>query len=391
MKGIKAKFREAELYREQGLLEESLQAYQKCLKLLEGQEDLSENSNLIPVVRDKIRIVENQISELDLDADPPELPQEIQNLISRLFSFSKNQDIAAIEGAMALAEFGQYEKSLSELQRFEREGMHVKMEREVVAISSQLNSIVTHLRDSYKYIREQGVQISRYAKELSRSYRRLREEQDLRNVLSRYLGQNLVEKVVKSKGGVLFETERKEVTVLFADIRSFTSLSERMAAEDLVTMLNEFFTEMVEVVFRNSGILDKFVGDELMAVFGHLSSGLGSPCDQAVRAAVEMQTATQEMMRSRKKEGKQTFEIGIGVNTGNAVIGNVGSKNRMDYTVIGDCVNTAARFQQLAKGGEIIIGEQTHRALEGDFRIRRKWKIKLKNKTKPLVCYSVTG
>ncbi len=93
----------------------------------------------------------------------------------------------------------------------------------------------------------------------------------------------------------------------------------------------------------------------------------------------------------RRKKGKEIFEIGIGINTGIAVIGNVGSKNRMDYTVIGDCVNTAARLQETAKGGEIIIGEQTFVHLREPFLIRRKGKIKLKNKAKPLVCYFVSG
>lgn len=183
MERIIALLREAEVYRKQGLLEESLQAYRKGLGLLEASETLSRNVDLVEAVREKIRAVEHEAAEVELDSEPPQLPQELQELISRLFSFSKDQDIAAIEGAFALAEFGQYEKSLVQLQRVEGEGMNLNMEKEMTVLSSRLNAIVNHLRDSYKYIRDQGIQISRYAKELSRSYSRLREEQNLRNVL----------------------------------------------------------------------------------------------------------------------------------------------------------------------------------------------------------------
>ncbi|MBN1103385.1 MAG: adenylate/guanylate cyclase domain-containing protein, partial [Deltaproteobacteria bacterium] len=109
------------------------------------------------------------------------------------------------------------------------------------------------------------------------------------------------------------------------------------------------------------------------------------------RTALEMQAATARLMERRARQGKDTFEIGIGINTGNGVIGNVGSKNRMDYTVIGDCVNIAARLQQAAKGGEAIIGEETYRRLRGNFEVRKKGKIKLKNKAKPFLCYQVIG
>jgi adenylate cyclase len=102
-----------------------------------------------------------------------------------------------------------------------------------------------------------------------------------------------------------------------------------------------------------------------------------------------MQAATERLMKLRARQGKETFEIGIGINTGNAVMGNVGSKNRMDYTIIGDCVNVAARLQQTAKGGEVIIGEQTYQKLQGNFMVRKKGKIRFKNKTKPLMRYRV--
>ncbi|MEW6669957.1 MAG: adenylate/guanylate cyclase domain-containing protein [Thermodesulfobacteriota bacterium] len=389
LKPIKTLLTEAEVYRKQGLLEESLEAYQKALELLTRDRALSRNTDLVDAVREKVQLVETELADLDLDSEAPDLPREIQELIGRLFSFSQDQDVAAIEGAVALAEFGQYEKSLAEFEKVVNQGMRSKVEREMQGLSTQFNTLITHLRDSYKYIREQSTQLGRYGKELSRSYRRIKEEQALRDTLSRYVGQNLVEKIVGSKDRALFETERKVVTVLFADIRSFTSLTERLPAEEIVAMLNQYFSAMVEIIFKHAGVLDKFVGDELMAVFGHLHTSPGSPCDDAVRAALEMQSATAALMKLRAKQGKKTFEIGIGINTGSAVIGSVGSKNRMDYTVIGDCVNVAARFQQAAKGGEILIGETTYQSLRGDFHIQKKGRIKLKNKVKPVLCYKV--
>jgi len=389
MEQIKALLNEAEVYRRQGLLEESLECYRRTLGLLEGHEVFSKNLDFMEAVRENIRLVEDEISELELDIEAPELPQEIQDLISKLFSYSKNQDIAAIEGAVALAEFGQYEKSLSEFRRLLKEGKRASADREMLDLSAQFNTIIRHLMDSYKFIQEQSIQLSRYASELSKLYKKIRQEQDLRNSLSRYVGQNVVERILKSDDRVLFGSERREVTVLFADIRSFTTMSEKMAVEEIVEMLNQYFSAMVDIVFKRNGILDKFVGDELMAVFGHLASKDSTPCHDAVKTALEMQADAEKLNNMRLQQGKQTFEIGIGINTGMAVIGNVGSKNRMDYTVIGDCVNVAARLQQVAKGGEIIIGEQTYQYLQGDFVTKKKGKLKLKNKAKPLLCYQV--
>ena len=389
MKTIKALLIEAEVYRKQGLLEESLEAYQKALAFLTRHETLSRNTDLMDAVKEKIQIVESEMAEIDLDSETPHLPRELQELIGRLFSFSKDQNVAAIESAVALAEFGQYETSLAEFEKVVSQGMRTHVDLEMQGLSAQFNSLITHLRDSYKYIREQSTQIYRYGKELSRSYRRIKEEQALRDTLSRYVGQNVVERIVGSTDTALFGTERKVVTILFADIRSFTSLSEGLPAEEIVAMLNQYFSAMVEIIFKHSGVLDKFVGDELMAVFGHFHAMAGSPCDDAVRAALEMQATTAELMKLRGKRGKKTFEIGIGINTGSAVIGNVGSKNRMDYTVIGDCVNMAARFQQAAHGGEILIGETTYQNLRGEFHTQKKGRIKLKNKAKPVLCYKV--
>ncbi len=268
------------------------------------------------------------------------------------------------------------------------EPIQIKADQELKDIADHFNSLLKKLHEANRGIKEQGIQLMIYAKDISLSYKKTKEEEILRNKLSRYVGENLVEKLMNSKDGLFIENERKEVTILFADIRSFTAIAEKMNAEEVVSMLNQFFDAMVDIIFKNNGILDKFVGDQLMAIFGLIPSKNNNSYD-AIHAAIEMQDATEELMKVRAKQDKEAFEIGIGINTGSAIVGNLGSENRMDYTAIGDSVNVAARLQQIAKGGEIIIGEETYRQTQGLFPTRKKGKLNVKNKIEPVVCYNV--
>jgi len=235
----------------------------------------------------------------------------------------------------------------------------IKADQELIDIAENFNAILDKLNGVDREIKEQSIQLVKYASDLSKSYEKSKKEEKLRTKLSRYV-----------------------------DIRSFTRIAERMEVEDVVSMLNEFFGTMVDIIFKNNGILDKFLGDQLMAVFEPILSENTAPYD-AVKSAIEMQEAIEALMKVRGKQKKETFEIGIGINTGNSIVGNVGAENRMDYTVIGDSVNVAARLQQLAKGGEIIIGEQTYRQVKDRFRIEKKGELPVKNKNKLILCYSV--
>ncbi|MFO7839257.1 MAG: adenylate/guanylate cyclase domain-containing protein [Desulfosalsimonadaceae bacterium] len=259
---------------------------------------------------------------------------------------------------------------------------------ELNEIAGNFNSLMEKMEEMNRKNQEQATQLMIYSRDLALSYEKSRQEEALRNRLSRYVGNNLVEKLVNLKEGVLLETERREVTVLFADIRSFTAIAERMTAEDVVLMLNQYFSEMVDIVFKNNGLLDKFVGDQLIAVFGLMESDTNS-AENAIRTALEMQQATARLMEKRRSEGRECFAAGIGINTGLAIIGNIGSSNRMDYTVIGDCVNVAARLEEMAEGGEIIIGESTYRKNTGCFHFQSRGEVYVKNKNAPVVCYNV--
>lgn len=266
--------------------------------------------------------------------------------------------------------------------------VQIRGDQELTDIAAHVNSVLMKLNEAQIGIKEQSVQLMLYARDMSQSYKKTKEEIELRGRLSRYVGENLVEKLMQFKDEVFLENERKDVTILFADIRSFTSLAEKMQANEVVSMLSQFFNVMVDIIFKNNGILDKFIGDQLMAVFGLVPSANHHSFD-AITSAIAMQDATEELMRERAEQGKETFAVGIGINTGSAIVGNVGSENRMDYTAIGDSVNTAARLQQIAKGGEILIGEETYFQTKGRFPVRERGKITVKNKTDPVLCYEL--
>jgi len=270
------------------------------------------------------------------------------------------------------------------------EPITINADQELKDIANHFNSMFTRLNEANRDIKNQSIQLMIYAKDISLAHKKTKQEEKLRDRLSRYVGENLLEKMIHSKNGVLLENERKEITILFADIRSFTTIAERLEAEKVVSMLNQFFDIMVGIIFKHNGVLDKFVGDQLMAIFGLIPSKKNNSYN-AIHAAIEMQHATKELMKERVKENKDTFEIGIGINTGSAIVGNLGSENRMDYTAIGNSVNIAAKLQQIAKGGTIIIGEQTYSQIQGNFQIEKKMKLRLKNKTKPIICYEVSG
>ncbi len=187
--------------------------------------------------------------------------------------------------------------------------------------------------------------------------RQIAREAEARAHLSRYLSPALVEqarlgKLDLQKGGRL-----TFVTVLFADIRGFTSISERVGPEETVRMLNDYFERMVDIVFRHGGVLDKFIGDALMAIWG---APLGAPddVDRALACALEMQEELAALNASRSLGGESPIACGIGINAGHAVVGTMGSSKRLEFTAIGDPVNVASRLCSLAGPGEIVVSEE---------------------------------
>jgi len=255
-------------------------------------------------------------------------------------------------------------------------------------IVNAFNVMLLESQRSARNFQEMTTKMMLYSRDIEKYQKRLREEGLSRHRLSRYVGQDLVNKIVNSNEDTPLQNKRQMATILFADIRSFTTISEHLEPEVLISMLNEYFDAMVKIIFKHYGVLDKFVGDELMATFGILDSVENGPIN-SLKAAVEMQNKMKSLMDEFRKKGYPVFEVGIGINCGDVVMGNLGSKNRMDYTVIGDTVNVAARLEQMAEGRSIIVGEAVHERCGHLIAMQPKGEVKVKNRSQPVKCYQV--
>ncbi len=214
-------------------------------------------------------------------------------------------------------------------------------------------------------------------------------EKRMKSTMTRYMDPALADKLLAG-GGNIDQGRNAVVTVLFADIRNFTSLTEKLGAQGTVTMLNEYFEIMVECIQREGGMLDKFIGDALMAGFGTLVAHEDDE-DRGMRAAIDMIRELEKFNRARVERGEKPIEIGIGLNTDRVVAGPIGSARRQDYTMIGDGVNLAARLESACKQyhARILISEFTMRKLHGKYRLRDIDKVVVKGKSEPVVVYEV--
>jgi adenylate cyclase len=192
------------------------------------------------------------------------------------------------------------------------------------------------------------------------------------------------------KGALALRGKRVKATIFYSDIRGFTSMSETMTPEEIYGQLNEYFEEMCKIIFEYGGYVDKFIGDCVMAVF---SAPYQTPDDarNAVISAVKQQDKILELSARWKAEGKKEFTVGMGVNTGDVVMGNLGASSRMNYTVIGDNVNVAARLYNVAKGGEIIISETTYAECKDVVEVDELEPVSVKGKVAPISIYNVKG
>jgi adenylate cyclase len=216
-------------------------------------------------------------------------------------------------------------------------------------------------------------------------------EKRLRNTMSRYMSKTVVDKLMEGGEAVLGGTGR-DVSVLFSDIRGFTSISERLGARETVALLNEYFTDMVDIVFAHDGVLDKYIGDMIMAVFGSVLQS-DDDASNAVMVGNKMLTALHVLNRRRVARGGETIEIGVGISTGNVVAGNIGSLKRMEYTVIGDRVNLAERLEGANKfyGTSILMCEATWSAIRNHAAAREIDLIRVRGRAGPVAIYEALG
>jgi class 3 adenylate cyclase len=218
----------------------------------------------------------------------------------------------------------------------------------------------------------------------------LKERDLVKDLFGKYVQKEVAEKAMQSE--IKLGGEKQVGTVLFSDIRSFTTISEQLEPQDLVSMLNRYFTTMVDRIINYNGVLDKYIGDALMVHFGILGEAENS-ADNAVQAAIEMIKSLHDFNNEQKRLQRPKISIGVGIHTGGLVAGNIGSPNRLEYTVIGDTVNLASRAEGLTKlfGAHIVITEATHAGLKPPKRylIRPLDLIVVKGKTNPVQMYEV--
>jgi adenylate cyclase len=226
--------------------------------------------------------------------------------------------------------------------------------------------------------------------ERSQLQRHLHKEQTIRSNLERYLSPSIVDSIVTDSQAVELGTTRRMVTAVFVDIRNFTRISSEMQPDVVVEKLNNCFNQLVQIIFSFEGTLDKYLGDGLLAVWGAPISG-DEDAMRAVEASIHMLHSMDELNKSWSKADKNhvPLNIGIGISTGPVLAGNIGTEKRMEYTIIGDDVNLAARLCEMAEPQQIILSENTWNQVKSEIKTRSLPPVNVKGKSSPVKVYSV--
>jgi len=212
----------------------------------------------------------------------------------------------------------------------------------------------------------------------------------IREMFGRYLSKKVVDNILESPEGHKIGGHRKTVTILLSDLRGFTGLSETMDPELMVQLLNRYLERMSKIIIDYDGIIDEILGDSILAVFGVPEKRDTDP-ERAVACALAMQNAIVDLNSEFVGKGYPPFEMGIGINTGNVIVGNIGSEVRMKYGVVGAAMNTAARIESITVGGQVMMGESTYALVKELVTCQAPHAIMMKGIKQPLVVYSVTA
>jgi class 3 adenylate cyclase len=309
-----------------------------------------------------------------------------------------NRALAKIAGVDRTEVIGQH---LSFIDRFAwGEGLLMKLLAQCRAEGGEVSHEVTLLGNETQRPTYHNIRVSITAGKPQILIEDMTTAKVLENTFKRYVSPAVIERMVQVQGEKdFFAAERQVITVLFADLRGFTAMSEGMDPDQVRNTINEYLTAMTDPILRHEGTLDKFVGDEVMALFG-------APIyydDHAIRAlkvGLDMQEAHRNLMAKWRSEGRPTPGVGVGINTGEMVVGNMGSPQRVDYSVLGHHVNLAARLCGLAQAGEVLLGEQTFAIVQEcaksgrldvqrNLKFKRKGNINAKGISKPVGIISV--
>jgi len=214
--------------------------------------------------------------------------------------------------------------------------------------------------------------------------------QFIREVFGRYMTEDVVQMLLESPEGLRLGGERRRVTIMMSDLRGFSSITERMSPEEVVLMLNVYLEAMTSVIVNYGGTIDEFIGDAILTIFG-APIAQEDDAQRAVACAVDMQLAMQAVNEQNRRHGFPEIEMGIGINTGDVVVGNIGSKKRAKYGIVGNHVNITARIESYTVGGQILISEETRKATAEMVRVGRHMVIEPKGVQQPMTIYEVTG
>ena len=226
------------------------------------------------------------------------------------------------------------------------------------------------------------------AVENARAHERLAREEVARANYSRFLPEYVVKQMLENPESFKLGGSSQDITILFADIRGFTRISEHAPPEKIVSLLNRYFSAMTEIIFAHGGTLDKYLGDGLMALFG-APTATPDDASNALNAAVAMQRRLMGINRELRDEGLPEIGVGMGLHTGEAIVGYIGSDRRSEYTAIGDTVNTSSRLESNARGGEILISDATAKAAHSRYKLKPREAIMVKNRQQPVNLWEV--
>ena len=240
-----------------------------------------------------------------------------------------------------------------------------------------------------KNFAEEMREIDELNKDLEKKVKEQVDEIQRINKLKRYLSPQIVDTVISKGNDISLENSRKLLTIFFSDIRGFTTMTENLEPEDTVNLLNEYFSEMTKLVFKHGGTIDKFMGDGLLAFYGDPLE-CKDHAEKAVRTAIEMKDVV-KLLQSRWKDMNCELHMSIGICTGYVTVGNIGSKERMEYTVIGNHVNLAQRLQSEAEADQILVNQRTFSMVKNTFETEIIPDITLKGINKSVVAYKILG